>query len=563
MFCPLGPATLLTLGLLAKHVVAARAPTPRNDPSVLWSSCESFGVNSTDSNLQCGSLDVPMDYHDNSAGTARLAVIKYSATAPNKLGGPGESGVEAISESGQAFSRAFQGAFDIVSWDPRGVGYTFPGAVTCFNSSEEDANFWYHTVVSYINETISGRFDQQDLEELYSQVDSTKEKFKAFTAGCQNGPVGPYLKYIGTSSTVRDLVSLGDAIVGKGEPIDYWGISYGTVLGFNFVNMFPERVGHVILDGVVDPTSWVSFELAYSAFTNTEKTYSGLTDGCAKAGRVGCKLIELTGDNASGDDVKALLDFAHDAALELYRAGVEVPAEPGYFKYSLYHILYTPMMWSDYVNGPIYQFVALALQAAQAHNITTDGGFKYNVPSGNITIDQTGNPPSPNLTSYTTAAIVGADDFNDDKTTITNLFDIIVNVTRQDTATFGTVWDDGSFGWPVRSVERLAPFSPKQLKNPVLIIGNAADPITPFANAEKAANLLGDNAFLLEQLGFGHTSIAQFSSCTLGVMINFFANSTLPKGRTAQCPVDNTDLFPVLNGSSTTSKRSTLLRRWR
>jgi hypothetical protein len=91
-------------------------------------------------------------------------------------------------------------------------------------------------VAKYINETISGKFDEQDLNELYSQADSTERKVKDFTDRCQNGPVGPYLKYIGTSSTVRDLVSLGDAIVGKGEPIDYWGFSYGTVLGFNFLN---------------------------------------------------------------------------------------------------------------------------------------------------------------------------------------------------------------------------------------------------------------------------------------------------------------------------------------
>jgi hypothetical protein len=45
---------------------------------------------------------------------------------------------------------------------------------------------------------------------------------------------------------------------------------------------------------------------------DTEKTYSGLTDACAAAGRAGCKLIEFTGDNASGDDVKALLNNAHD-----------------------------------------------------------------------------------------------------------------------------------------------------------------------------------------------------------------------------------------------------------
>ena len=91
-------------------------------------------------------------------------------------------------------------------------------------------------MVRYINETISGKFNEQDRNELYSQVDVTERKFKEFARNCQNGPTGPYLKYIGTSSTVRDLVSLGDAIVGVGEPIDYLGISYGTVLGFNFIN---------------------------------------------------------------------------------------------------------------------------------------------------------------------------------------------------------------------------------------------------------------------------------------------------------------------------------------
>ena len=91
-------------------------------------------------------------------------------------------------------------------------------------------------MVSYINETISGKFNEQDRNELYSQVALTEKKFKEFTGNCQSGPAGPYLKYLGTSSTVRDLVSLGDAILGVGEPIDYWGVSYGTVLGFNFIN---------------------------------------------------------------------------------------------------------------------------------------------------------------------------------------------------------------------------------------------------------------------------------------------------------------------------------------
>ena len=88
----------------------------------------------------------------------------------------------------------------------------------------------------YINETISGKFNDQDREELYSQVAPTEKKFKDFGGNCQGGPVGPHLKYIGTTSTIRDLVSLGDAIVGAGQPIDFWGLGYGTVVGFNFLN---------------------------------------------------------------------------------------------------------------------------------------------------------------------------------------------------------------------------------------------------------------------------------------------------------------------------------------
>ena len=88
----------------------------------------------------------------------------------------------------------------------------------------------------FINETVSGRFDQQDIEELYSRADVTEAKYQDFGERCVNSPSGPYLKYIGTSSTVRDLVSLGDAIVGRGGSIHYWGVSYGTVLGFNFLN---------------------------------------------------------------------------------------------------------------------------------------------------------------------------------------------------------------------------------------------------------------------------------------------------------------------------------------
>jgi len=92
-------------------------------------------------------------------------------------------------------------------------------------------------------------------------------------------------------------------------------------------------------------------------------------------------------------------------------------------------------MWSDYVNGVVYQFVGLVLQASQVHNIAIEGCAKYNAPSGNVTLTGTGSPSSPTLTSYSLAAIIGADDFVDSNATMKDLFDTIVNVTRQITPT--------------------------------------------------------------------------------------------------------------------------------
>ena len=166
MFHSASLAALLALGLFAKRVITAPASTHRSDASVSlsprtialstllndskisWGSCDSFGVNGTDANYECAYLEVPMDYHDSSAGNARLAVIKLAATG-NKLGtvffnpgssphpsfavfhrypiftgGPGGSGIGFLTGLPEVFSEYFRGSFDVVTWDPRGVGYT-------------------------------------------------------------------------------------------------------------------------------------------------------------------------------------------------------------------------------------------------------------------------------------------------------------------------------------------------------------------------------------------------------------------------------------------------------
>ena len=91
-------------------------------------------------------------------------------------------------------------------------------------------------VTRTINETISTRFeDPKELKEFYSRVLETNVKLEEFGQRCLASESGPYLKYVGTTSTIRDLVSFGDKIVESGQPIDYYGCSYETVIGFHFL----------------------------------------------------------------------------------------------------------------------------------------------------------------------------------------------------------------------------------------------------------------------------------------------------------------------------------------
>ena len=86
------------------------------------------------------------------------------------------------------------------------------------------------------------------------------------------------------------------------------------------------------------------------------------------------------------------------------------------------------------MNDVTYNFVASILQTSQAHNVTIDGGDKYNIPSEEVTIDESIFAPQ-SLISHALEAISGADNFNDDNTTIREVFDSLVNNTREVTPT--------------------------------------------------------------------------------------------------------------------------------
>lgn len=150
-----------------------------------------------------------------------------------------------------------------------------PGNVYCI-ADEEYSSFWNGTIEATGINQVGNFTNQTDLTALYAQAPVMDTKYRELADRCLQGPNGTTLSYIGTASTVRDLVGIADAVVGPDSPINYWGLSYGTYVGMLFANsgsrirsinahgfadvgasfatVFPERVGRVILDGVIDAT---------------------------------------------------------------------------------------------------------------------------------------------------------------------------------------------------------------------------------------------------------------------------------------------------------------------
>nr|GAT42366.1 predicted protein [Mycena chlorophos] len=109
--------------------------------------------------------------------------------------------------------------------------------------------------------------------------------------------MGDDLKYMGTATVVRDMAFMAQAFDGNGAKINYcpWGASYGSVIGAYLVNMLPDRVGRVVIDGIVDPVGRAnvpSHEWAFGDLSSTEKTYAYYLQKCSNAGSSRCPIAK-------------------------------------------------------------------------------------------------------------------------------------------------------------------------------------------------------------------------------------------------------------------------------
>ncbi|KAG9092623.1 hypothetical protein FRC06_011854 [Ceratobasidium sp. 370] len=507
---------------------------PRNQ-GIKWEPCEK----DSNSTKVCGRFEVPLDYANEAAGKASLAVARYPASNQPKLGtlflnpgGPGISGVELVTgDNAVTLMNVVGGKYDLVSWDPRGVGLTYPRA-ECFATAKEEKAFWNGTMIDVdVGIEARGTFtDPADLRAFYAQVPEVDTLLRDFGEKCLKYSPGTF-QYMGTTAVVRDMVALHDYLEGADKPINYWGFSYGTLIGVYFANMFPKRVGRVAIDGVVDPIYWANrppHEFWGIAIESADEVLTGFVQACAAAGPGNCA-IASAGSTADSlrEWIQQLLDMAYD-----YKKAAGVDARFGSAQIRellLFEGLNTPNRWPKLAKDLMERWEVL-------HNNSTPTSQPLRkrlerpltpIQIANVQARQNPQNVSDVAEGYALQAITCADAVDPGNVTTKMVFDelvkafVIVGPSRRDGGLY-------CHRWPVRAVERFTGPWNSTLSNPILVIGNKADPITPFRAAKVVADALGGSATLVEQDGYGHTSLAMRSNCTLKILENYFLNNQLP-----------------------------------
>ncbi|MFI6321566.1 alpha/beta hydrolase [Nonomuraea sp. NPDC050556] len=198
-------------------------------PDFAWRSCGD--------GFECARLVVPLDHTQPYGPQISLSVIRLPASGERigtlivNPGGPGVSGIDYARAALSSFSGNLRDRFDIVGYDPRGVGASSP--VRCLPPSSLDA------------------FLAMDATpDTPAEVSSLRRAASGFAAGCQKLS-GRLLPHLSTLDGARDLDLLREAL---GEPrLTFLGKSYGTLLGALYADLFPGRVRALVLDGALDP----------------------------------------------------------------------------------------------------------------------------------------------------------------------------------------------------------------------------------------------------------------------------------------------------------------------
>ena len=275
--------TAAVAALTVTTVVAGTSSAAPGTPSLTWQPCPARGVP-----VECTSLTVPIDWSRRGGPTVDLKVGRLRATGERlgsvmfNPGGPGGSGVDFLSGFASRFGSPLREHYDLVSWDPRGIAGSAP--LTCPKEIDE-------------------RFSKAPAPTTVSERLQFEKLTRQWVQACRKAS-GPLFDHVDTLSNVRDLDRLRE-VLGE-RKLNFAGFSYGSRIGLFYADVFPQRVGHLVVDAVVDPTS-DNADFYDGASRAVEQAFTDYLAQCAE--RKACPLTDLTAAQARAWLARKLLEI--------------------------------------------------------------------------------------------------------------------------------------------------------------------------------------------------------------------------------------------------------------
>lgn len=492
-------AAAACVAVLAAALGAAPGPAPAAGGSVRWGDCPDRPV---PEGMRCGTLAVPLDHDDPAKGTIRVALARIPATAPGRrplgslllnFGGPGGRGTASLAADPKTFAKLGE-RYDLVTFDPRGVGLSAP--VSCGGSQEVG-------------------------DDVPADAVSQLAALRAVARRCALHS-GPVLPYVGTVNVARDMDAIRSAL--GDEKLNYLGFSYGTRLGAVYAARFPHRTGRMVLDGVDTLTESLA-EQALATARGQQRALDDFLAWCTHRTGPGC--VYGTNTRTAKEQVDDLVERLDHQPLigddGSWFTGQDTAA-------AIAAALYARGSWPDLAD-------ALALAETKGD------------PVG---LMQLGGPTDPVPDPGAGAARIPADNPEAALTAVNCADDPDRSAEKAGPA--AAVRELKAMEPEFRKVSRV--FGPSQLRTVLacygrpagtdfirridhpgaprmLLVGTRGDPATPYEWTEETARRLG-SAVIVDHKGDGHTGYGS-SACVRGYVDGFLTAGRLPGG-TRACP---------------------------
>ena len=484
-------------GTAVAGAAPAGEPPPGTVPQLAWTAC-GITQDATAAGVECATADLPLDHDEPEGAQVQVAMARVPATDPaNRIGslfvnpgGPGGAVVEYLQVAGSGLFADLNARFDIVGFDPRGVGQSRP-AIDC-----------------QVDPETQGLYAGPVPTPLDIDVAAYVARAQDYVDACLTAN-GDILEHVSTANVARDL-DLLRAAVGD-ERLSYLGFSYGTVVGATYATLFPDGYRALVLDGAVDADEYVDDPLSLSAEQTAgfEMALARFTEACA-VDQAACSGFGGLNPYLAYDRLLAAAEAAPIPA-EAYPADPR-PVTADDIRAVTIRLLYAKQLWG-----------LLGLVLAEAAN--GDASF------ARALLDEVFRAESAPGDQYFTITASEARYPQGD-------LEVYLDRGAESWASFPHFWSNSGYAeipyalWPVHDEDAFTgPFEASASAPPLLVIGTTYDPATPYAWSQRLADDLG-TARLLTLEGDGHTAYGGESACIDSSAATYLVDGTLPAAGT-------------------------------